>query len=249
MLNAPFIEIKGLSKRFGNHWIVRDLHLEIQEGEIVVFRGPSGIGKSTLLRCLTYLEPFQEGSVRVGPLTLHPGMDERRNHKTIVAVRQLLGFVFQSFNLFPHLSVLENITIGPVKVLRRPPEQARHDAFELLRRVGLEHKAASYPLSLSGGQQQRVGIARALAMRPKGILFDEPTSSLDPAMKREIVEVMEDFAHDGLTMVIVTHEPTFIRRIATRVVEFGPGCAIVSDTKKAVKAKSDSLTQPQLFYE
>ncbi|MEK7287871.1 MAG: ATP-binding cassette domain-containing protein, partial [Elusimicrobiota bacterium] len=175
---APFIEIRGLSKCFGAHWIIWNLYMSIGEGEIVVLRGPSGVGKSTFLRCLTYLEPFDEGNVRVGSLHLRPRMDERRDHRAIVAVRQQLGFVFQSFNLFPHLSVLDNITIGPVKALGRPAQEVRAEALALLRRIGLDHKAQAYPGSLSGGQQQRVGIARALAMRPKGILLTSPLQAL-----------------------------------------------------------------------
>lgn len=227
-----FVKVSGLSKRFGDNWILKNVNLEIQEGEIVVLLGPSGIGKSTLLRCLTYLEPFQEGYVQVDTLKLKAGMDERTNHGIIRAAREQLGFVFQSFNLFPHLTVLENLTIGPVKVLNIRQEEANEGAMALLRRVGLEHKAKEYPGSLSGGQKQRVGIARALAMRPKGILFDEPTSSLDPAMKEEIIAVMENFAKDGLTMVIVTHELPFIERLATRVIELGPLGKIVSDREK-----------------
>jgi len=228
----PFIEVNGLTKRFKNHTVIDGLTLSIAEREIVIFQGPSGVGKSTFLRCLTYLEPFQEGEVRVGAHSLTPGMDERRHHDLIQNVRQDMGFVFQFFNLFPHLTVLDNMTLAPVKVLKRPLEEARARAMELLKRVGLEAKAHIHPTALSGGQQQRVGIVRALAMRPKVMLFDEPTSSLDPAMKREIVDVMEDFAQDGLTMLIVTHEPSWIEKIATRFIEFGPQCSIVSDRNR-----------------
>jgi polar amino acid transport system ATP-binding protein len=156
-------------------------------------------------------------------------MDVRRERLTIRKIRQQIGFVFQFFNLFPHLTVLDNISIGPLKVLKRPAGEVREEAMQLLRRVGLEQKAGAYPHSLSGGQRQRVGIARALAMHPKVILFDEPTSSLDPEMKEEIVQVMEGCAKDGLTMLIVTHEPAFIERIATRLVRFGTYCKIESD--------------------
>ncbi|MBI4669913.1 MAG: amino acid ABC transporter ATP-binding protein [Elusimicrobia bacterium] len=227
--SAKFIEIKNLSKRFNSNWIIKNLSLTINEGEIVVVQGPSGIGKSTLLRCLTYLTPFEKGYIRVGSLQLEAGMDDRKHHGTILGVRQQLGFVFQSFNLFPHLSVIDNLTIGPIKVLGQTRERARKRAMALLRRIGLKHKADEYPMALSGGQQQRVAIGRALALRPKGILFDEPTSNLDPVMKGEIVDVMEDFAQDGLTMIIVTHEPAVIERMAARIVEFGPHCSIVSE--------------------
>jgi ABC-type polar amino acid transport system ATPase subunit len=224
----PFIKVEGLHKAYGDHVVIDSLDLAVDQGEIVVLQGPSGIGKSTLLRCLTYLEPFQRGMVRVGNAAVKPGLDEKRDHDTIVQVRGQLGFVFQFFNLFPHLTVLENITVGPVRVLGEPFEQARRTALSLLDRVHLSHKASAYPNALSGGQQQRVGIARALAMHPKGVLFDEPTSSLDPAMKDEIIEVIEDFAKDGLTMILVTHEPQIIQRIVHRVITLGPGCRIMT---------------------
>jgi ABC-type polar amino acid transport system ATPase subunit len=217
-----FIEIRNLTKRYGDHLVIDDLSLDIQEGDIVVFQGPSGIGKSTFLRCLTYLEPFQKGTIRVGNVEVRAAMDENRDHATILALREQLGYVFQFFNLFPHLTVLENLMIGPVEVLEESEEQAREEALRLLQRVGLAQKAEVYPAALSGGQQQRVAIARALAMQPRAILFDEPTSSLDPDMKREIIQVIEEFRHDRLTMLLVTHEPEVVRRIATRVITFGP---------------------------
>lgn len=225
------IKVENLSKFYKDHQVVKDLNLVIEEGEIIVFTGSSGVGKSTFLRCLTYLEPFQRGVVRVGDFTLRAGMDEKKERGEIRAVRTQLGFVFQFFNLFPHLTVLENLTIGPVKVLDTPSDRAEEEALALLKRVGLEHKADAQPGALSGGQRQRVGIARALAMHPKAILFDEPTSSLDPEMKQEIVDVMEDCAKDGLTMLIVTHEQAFIERMATRLIKFGPQCRIESDQR------------------
>jgi len=221
------IETRNLTKRFGVHTIIENLSLRIEQGERVIFQGPSGIGKSTFLRCLTYLEPFQEGLVHVGDITVTAGMDEDRHHDKIVALRQQLGFVFQFFNLFPHLTVLENLTLAPIKVLGYSVEEARSQAAALLKRVDLEAKASLYPHALSGGQQQRVGIARALAMKPKALLLDEPTSSLDPTMKGEIVGVLEEFAKEGLTMLIVTHEPTIVHRLATRHITFGPGCKVL----------------------
>jgi len=223
------IEVENLGKRYGAQEVIAGLNLTIQEGERVIFQGPSGVGKSTFLRCLTYLEPFQEGHVRMGNLTLSAGMDERRHHRMIIALRQQLGFVFQFFNLFPHLTVLENLTLGPVKVLGEPHEQARETALTLLKKVDLLGKSEAYPAALSGGQQQRVGILRALAMHPKALLLDEPTSSLDPGMKQEVVNVLDALARDGLTLLLVTHEPAVVERLATRIIEFGPRCKILSD--------------------
>lgn len=233
----PFsIEIKNLSKSFHDHVVIRDLNLSIREGEIVVFQGPSGIGKSTFLRCLTYLEPFEKGNIQIGDLHLHSGMDLHKEKNVIQSVRENMGFVFQFFNLFPHLSVLENLMLAPIKVLKQNPEETRQEALLLLNRVGLQNKAGAYPSSLSGGQRQRIAIARALAMHPKAVLFDEPTSSLDPEMKTEIVRVIEEFTHEGLTMLIVTHEPAFIEKIATRIIKFGPQCTVESDQYKVMSA-------------
>ncbi len=243
--HRPFIEVTHLSKRFKDNWVIKNLNLAIEEKEIVILQGPSGVGKSTFLRCLSHLTTFEEGQIRVGPVELYGGMREGKNKQTILEVHKQLGFVFQSFNLFPHLTVLENIAIGPIKVLGQPQDKVLKEAMSLLRRVKLEHKAHEYPSSLSGGQQQRVGIARALALHPKGVLFDEPTSSLDPSMKREIVDVIEDFADDGLTMLIVSHEISFFKRIATRVIEFGPYCKIVSDRKKNQAQAAEAM--PDLF--
>lgn len=225
----PYIKINNLGKSYGTNEVIRDLSLEINAGEIIVFKGPSGIGKSTLLRSLTYLEPFQKGNIQVGDYVLNANLDRRKERETIRAVRTQLGFVFQFFNLFPHLTVLENLMLAPVEVLKKEKAVVREDAVKLLTRVGLSEKAGFYPEQLSGGQRQRVGIARALAMKPKAILFDEPTSSLDPDMKGEIVRVMEGLSKDGMTMLIVTHEPAVVEGIATRVIQFGPGLEVLSD--------------------
>jgi cystine transport system ATP-binding protein len=225
------IDVQHLSKSFGDHPVIDDLSLRVEEGEVVVVQGPSGVGKSTFLRCLTYLEPFQRGTVRVGEIEIRAGMDEKRHHDVIRHLREQMGFVFQFFNLFPHLTVLQNLTLAPLRVQNRPVEEAEKEAMALLSRVGLGGKAAAYPESLSGGQKQRVGIARALAMRPRAVLFDEPTSSLDPEMKEDVVDVMSGLARDGLTMVIVTHEPAVVNRIATRILRFGPLGRIEEDRR------------------
>ena len=222
----PFVEIKNLTKCFGDQLVIDRLSLDIEEGEIVVFKGPSGIGKSTFLRCLNYLEPFQEGTVQIGPIKVEANMDEKRDRLPILALRRQMGFVFQFFNLFPHLTVIENLSIGPIEVMQMPKAQAIEEGHRLLKRVGLAQKADAYPATLSGGQQQRVAIARALAMQPRVILFDEPTASLDPEMKNEIFQVVEEFRKDRLTMLIVTHEPEFVNRIATRVVTFREHCRV-----------------------
>lgn len=227
-----FIKVDGLNQSFKNNLVIKNMNLEVEQGEILILKGPSGIGKSTFLRCLTYLEPFQEGSIQVGDLRLYAKMDPHQEHHTIKLVRQRMPFLFQFFNLFPHLSVLNNLTIGPVKVLNQNPALARKNALELLRRVGLEHKADMYPSSLSGGQCQRVAIARALAMQPQALLLDEPTSSLDPDTKKEIVDLIAGLTRETLTMLIVTHEAAFIERIATRIIQLGPQCTILSDEKK-----------------
>lgn len=226
-----FIRIEGLRKSFKNNLIINGMDLAVDEGEILILKGPSGIGKSTLLRCLNYLETFQAGRISVGDFKLYAGMDQHRERGTIQRVRERMPFLFQFFNLFPHLTVLENLTIGPVKVLGRRPEEARADALKLLHRVGLGYKAATYPSSLSGGQCQRVAIARALAMKPNALLLDEPTSSLDPDTKKEIVDIIAEFTHENLTMIIVTHEAAFIERIATRIIKLGPQCSILSDDR------------------
>lgn len=223
------IDVQHLSKSFGDHTVIEDLSLRVEEGEVVVVQGPSGVGKSTFLRCLTYLEPFQRGTVRVGDIEIRAGIDEKHHHDLIRRLREQMGFVFQFFNLFPHLTVLQNLALAPVRVQGRPLGEVEKESMALLERVGLAGKAKAYPDSLSEGQKQRVGIARALAMRPRAVLFDEPTSSLDPEMKEDVVEVMAGFARDGLTMLIVTHEPAVVSRIATRVLRFGPGGKVEED--------------------
>jgi glutamine transport system ATP-binding protein len=218
------ITVKNLRKSFGSVEVLKDINAEIKEKEVVCVIGPSGSGKSTFLRCLNRLEEISGGHVIVNG---HDITDAKIN---INKVRQEVGMVFQSFNLFPHKTVLENITLGPVKVLSSSKEAAEKLAMELLDKVGLREKANSYPGSLSGGQKQRVAIARALAMNPKIMLFDEPTSALDPEMVGDVLEVMKQLAKEGMTMVVVTHEMGFAREVGDRVI-FMDGGYIVEENE------------------
>ncbi|WP_067473508.1 amino acid ABC transporter ATP-binding protein [Actinomadura hibisca] len=211
------IEVRGLHKRFGAHTALRDVDLDVAKGEVVVVIGPSGSGKSTLCRCLNRLETPDAGSVRVD------GAELPAEGRALARLRADVGMVFQSFNLFQHKTVLENVTLAPVKVRGLSRAEAQQRARELLDRVGIGAQADKLPAQLSGGQQQRAAIARALAMRPKALLFDEPTSALDPEMIGEVLDVMTGLAHDGMTMVVVTHEMGFARRVADRVVFMADG--------------------------
>ena len=212
------IELKGIEKSFKNVEAVRGVDLTVEDGDIVCIIGPSGSGKSTLLRCINALEIPDAGSVVIDGETV-----DVRNRKQLERLRTGMGFVFQHFNLFPHLTVLENLTLAPVKVKGLDPAAAEQTARELLARVGLADKVDSYPGKLSGGQKQRVAIARALAMEPGVMLFDEPTSALDPEMIGEVLDVMKELAHAGTTMVVVTHEMGFAREVATRVIFMDAG--------------------------
>jgi glutamate/aspartate transport system ATP-binding protein len=205
------IDINGVSKRYGATTVLDNVSLGIGKGEVVVLCGPSGSGKSTLVKCVNALEPFDSGSIVVADM--HLG----KRGTALPQVRAKIGMVFQHFELYPHLSVLDNICIAQQKVLRRSREESVETARTLLRRVGLEAKAMSFPKDLSGGQQQRVAIVRSLAMNPAAMLFDEPTSALDPEMVNEVLEVMTDLANQGMTMIVVTHEMGFARRVAHRV--------------------------------
>jgi polar amino acid transport system ATP-binding protein len=214
---TPMVEFNNVNKWFGKLHVLKAINLRIERGEVVVVCGPSGSGKSTLIRCINRLEAIESGEIVVdGKRLSDPSLDLR-------ALRAEIGFVFQQFNLYPHLSVRENITLSPVKVRNLPREEANKIATELLQRVGIPDKADAYPANLSGGQQQRVAIARALAMEPKIMLFDEPTSALDPEMINEVLEVMIDLARDGMTMAVVTHEMGFARRVARRVIFMDEG--------------------------
>jgi polar amino acid transport system ATP-binding protein len=210
------IEISGLVKRYGNHEILRGASLSVQRGEVAVLLGPSGSGKSTLLRSINGLASFDAGLIRVDGIELRPEAGTMRN-RALIQIRRRVGMVFQQFNLFPHRSVIQNITEAPIHVLGQHPDQAEAVAMELLERVGLANKAHEYPRSLSGGQQQRVAIARALATQPKVILFDEPTSALDPRMTGEVTRVMQDLAKSGQTMIVVTHSMAFARSVANKI--------------------------------
>ena len=217
------IEIKGLKKAFGDNEVLHGVDLSVKEKEVVVIIGPSGSGKSTLLRCINYLEKPTGGSVTVDGINL----DSDAN---INKVREEVGMVFQRFNLFPHMTVLKNITLAPMKVKHIAQDEAEEMARKLLERVGLKDKIDAYPEQLSGGQQQRVAIARALAMKPKIMLFDEPTSALDPEMVKEVLNVMKALAEDGMTMVVVTHEMGFAREVGDRVLFVDDGMIVEQGT-------------------
>jgi len=216
-VGPPLVVLEGVNKHFGDLHVLQHVDLQIGRGEVVVVLGPSGSGKSTLCRVINRLETIGSGSITVD------GQELPAEGRELARLRADVGMVFQSFNLFAHKTVLENVMLGPVKVRRRPAAEARERARELLRRVGVESQADKYPAQLSGGQQQRVAIARALAMEPKVILFDEPTSALDPEMVNEVLDVMVGLAKAGMTMVVVTHEMGFARRAAHRVVFMADG--------------------------
>lgn len=210
--SAPrtMIKVEHLSKKFGDVTVLHDVNLEVKEKEVVVIIGPSGSGKSTVLRCLNHLEVPSGGKITVDGIALEEGAN-------LNAIRREVGMVFQRFNLFPNMSVLENIMLAPMQVRGKTKEEAKEKAMALLKRVGLENKADSMPDELSGGQQQRVAIARALAMNPQILLFDEPTSALDPEMVKEVLDVMKSLAREGMTMVVVTHEMGFAKEVGDRV--------------------------------
>jgi ABC-type polar amino acid transport system ATPase subunit len=224
----PMIETRNLCKRHGQLEVLRGVSLAVAEGEVAVIVGPSGGGKSTFLRCLNGLDTFEAGEVRVGSHQLSPGLDGRQQAALLQQVRRQVGMVFQQFNLFPHLTVLENVIEAPRRVLRLPRDEAVERANTLLDRVGLADKLHQRPDRLSGGQQQRVAIARALAMEPRAMLFDEPTSALDPRMTAEVLAVLADLAASGQTMVVVTHAMNFARRAAHQVHVFQDGLVLES---------------------
>lgn len=211
-MEKELLTIEHLKKSFGDNVILDDVNLTVKQGEVVVIIGPSGCGKSTLLRCINALEPIQEGQILLDGEKIEP------KSKNLTQLRQKIGMVFQSYELFPHLSVLDNIMLAPTKVQKRPKDEVKEEALALLERVGLAEKAKSYPRELSGGQKQRVAIVRALCMHPEILLFDEVTAALDPEMVREVLDVMLNLAAQGRTMLIVTHEMQFAKAVADRVI-------------------------------
>jgi ABC-type polar amino acid transport system ATPase subunit len=242
MKNDTMVEVSNLHKVFGEDLhVLRGIDLEVKKGEVVVILGPSGSGKSTLLRCINFLEEPTAGTIRVGDITIGAGKKTREHNAKILEIRRRVGMCFQSFNLFPHMTALENIIEGPVTVLGQSKKEAIPYAEELLAWVGLTDKRDEYPSRLSGGQQQRVAIARSLAMKPDVMLFDEPTSALDPELVKEVVDVMERLAAEGMTIIAVTHEMHFARDVADRVlimdggvwVESGPPEEIFTNPREA----------------
>ncbi|WP_137788953.1 amino acid ABC transporter ATP-binding protein [Bacillus sp. E(2018)] len=233
------IDVQGLKKRFGNNEVLKGISTSIKKGEVIAVIGPSGSGKSTFLRCLNLLETHDEG------LILVEGKDIKEME---LHLRKKVGMVFQHFNLFPHLTVLENVTFAPQQVLKISKSEAEKEALDLLKTVGLSDKANSYPSNLSGGQKQRVAIARALAMKPEVMLFDEPTSALDPEMVKEVLQVMKNLVKLGMTMVIVTHEMGFAKEVADRVLFMDDG-KLVEDQEPAIFFENPKTDRAKAFLE
>ena len=228
------IEIKNMSKWYGDFQVLSGINETIDRGQTVVICGPSGSGKSTLLRCINGLEPYQKGEITVEGISLS---DPKTN---LYKVRRKIGMVFQKFELYPHMTVLHNITLAPMKVLKKSKQEAEKRAIALLERVGIPEKAKEYPANLSGGQQQRVAIARSLAMDPDYMLFDEPTSALDPEMIKEVLDVMIDLAKEGMTMIVVTHEMGFAREVADEIIFIDEGKIVERGTDESFFANPKS---------
>ena len=220
------IQAEGVKVNFGDFWALKGIDIEVRTGEIIVILGPSGSGKSTFIRTLNRLQPHSGGKIILDGISI----DDDTSIKDLKYIRSEVGFVFQQFNLFPHLTIMENITLAPMKVKGMSKTEAEEKAMELLERVGIPEQAYKYPSGLSGGQQQRVAIARALAMEPKIMLFDEPTSALDPEMIKEVLDVMIDLAKRDITMIVVTHEMGFAKEVADRVILFDEGLLIEENT-------------------
>lgn len=220
----PVIELRNVNKYFGKQHVLKDINLSVQKGEVVVVIGPSGSGKSTLCRTINRLETIDGGAIVID------GIPMPEEGKKLAEIRAQIGMVFQSFNLFAHKNILDNVTMAPIEVLHLPKKQAKNEAMDLLKRVGVDSQAQKVPAQLSGGQQQRVAIARSLAMHPKALLFDEPTSALDPEMINEVLDVMIELAGEGMTMVVVTHEMNFARRVANRIIFMDDGNILEENT-------------------
>ncbi|MDA8545061.1 amino acid ABC transporter ATP-binding protein [Alphaproteobacteria bacterium] len=239
-MSDPVIRINKMNKWFGNFHVLRDINLNVAAGEKIVICGPSGSGKSTLIRCINRLEAHQEGEIEVEGITLDGSL------KNLEDIRSNVGMVFQQFNLFPHMTVLENCTLSPIWVQQKPKAEAEKLARELLARVRIPDQADKYPGQLSGGQQQRVAIARALCMNPRIMLFDEPTSALDPEMIKEVLDVMVELAEEGMTMLCVTHEMGFARQVADRVIFMDEGEIVEENAPEAFFSNPEN-GRTQLF--
>ncbi|MGN0907292.1 MAG: amino acid ABC transporter ATP-binding protein [Bullifex sp.] len=233
-MERPVIELKNINKHFGELHVLKDVSLSVMKGEVVAIIGPSGSGKSTLCRTINRLESIDSGTILID------GEEIPEEGKKLAELRSQVGMVFQSFNLFPHMSILDNVTLAPVDVLKVPKAKAREEALELLRRVGVQDQAKKVPSQLSGGQQQRVAIARSLAMHPKAILFDEPTSALDPEMIGEVLSVIKELANEGMTMVIVTHEMGFAREVSDRIIFMESGSILADQDPETFFTKQDN---------
>lgn len=241
---ATVLEVKGLQKRFGENLVLKDINFRITAGEVVCLIGPSGSGKSTLLRCLNSLETMTGGEITIMDSKLESRLSGKKEEKEIRNIRKHVGMVFQQFNLWPHMTVLENIIEAPVRVKKTPKKEAAVLAEKLLEKVGLAEKKDAYPAMLSGGQQQRVAIARALAMEPEIMLFDEPTSALDPELVGEVLNVMKSLAKEGMTMVVVTHEMEFAREVSDQVVFMDDGYIVeAGNPERIFKNPQNERTQ------
>ena len=232
-IHRPVVKLEHVSKRYGTFQVLKDINLSVHQGEVLAIIGPSGSGKSTLLRCINWLEPANDGIITVGPTTLQCGADPER--RALASLRAQLGMVFQSFNLFPHMTVLRNVSLAQERTLGRSRKEADEISMALLDRVGLASHAQHYPVRCSGGQQQRIAIARALALDPKVMLFDEPTSALDPELGLEVLGVMRQLADSGMTMIVVTHEMGFAQNVSEHtmimadgeILEYGPSREVI----------------------
>ena len=245
-MNQPLLLMQNIYKSFGGLEVLKGVSLSVNQGEVIAIIGPSGSGKSTLLRCALMLETIDSGRIQICQKTMAEGSPAQyAEKKTLREIQRELGLVFQSFHLFPHLSVLENITEAPIRVAKVPKEQAEQKALALLKKVGLAEKQGAYPYQLSGGQKQRVAIARAMALEPKILFFDEPTSALDPELTGEILKVIRDLAEENMTMVIVTHEMSFAKSVADRVVFLDSGIVALEGSPEKVfgEGKSERMAQ------